>query len=169
MQRLAYLNLEDVLLDGLARHEGAAVTWSVHHPTTIFGFSPRCARNVITSLCVYATICSKEGVMLQWPGSRIAWEGFSDASDTELVTEHELWVALESIGKNQPFNCGNRDIYKWKRLWPMLADHFGLELGYDREDQRFNLTEAMARKEAMWVEIVEENELVETELDKITN
>ncbi|KAK3132946.1 hypothetical protein QOZ80_6AG0529910 [Eleusine coracana subsp. coracana] len=169
LPRLQFPDLEDVLLDGIASR-GGDVTWSVHRPTTIFGFSPRSARNVVASLCVYAAICRKEGVPLRWPGSRVGWKGLRDASDAELVAEHALWAALEPAGKNEPFNCTNGDVYTWKLLWPTLANHFGVNqwVGYAGEDQRFKLEEAMAGKEAVWAEIVRENGLVETGLDDIT-
>ncbi|RLN17464.1 3-oxo-Delta(4,5)-steroid 5-beta-reductase [Panicum miliaceum] len=171
--RLEHSDLEDVFLDEVAHSwlNGAAgaITWSVHRPATLFGFSPRSESNVIASLCVYAAICCKEGAALRWPGSLVAWEGFSDASDAELVAEHALWAALEPSGKNETFNCTNGDVYKWKNLWPMLADHFEMEWsGYDGEDKRFKLEEAMAGKETLWAEIVREKGLVETELNDIT-
>ncbi|CAN6306195.1 unnamed protein product [Urochloa humidicola] len=164
-----YYDMEDVLFDEVSRREGA-VSWSVHRPTTVFGYSPRSAMNVVGSLCVYAAICRKEGATFRWPGSRIAWEGFSDASDADLIAEHEIWAAVDPFAKNETFNCSNGDLYKWKQLWPILADHFGVEwAGYEGEENRFKLVEAMAGKEAVWAEIVSENELISTELDEITN
>jgi len=175
MPRLDYPNFyydqEDVLFDVVSRRDGAgAVSWSVHRPSVVFGFSPRSAMNVVASLCIYAAICRKEGAMLRWPGSRVAWEGFSDASDADLVAEHEIWAAVDPLAKNQSFNCSNGDLYKWKQLWPMLADRFGVEwAGYEGEDSRFMLTDAMAGKEAVWAEVLQENELVTTELQEIAN
>ncbi|CAN6300461.1 unnamed protein product [Urochloa humidicola] len=177
--RLEYPDLEDVLLDELGSSmessaldgAAAAITWSVHRPATaVFGFSPRSESNVVSSLCVYAAICRKEGAALRWPGSRVAWEGFSDASDAELVAEHALWAALEPSVKNQAFNCTNGDVYKWKNLWPMLANRFEIEWsGYEGEDKRFKLEDAMAGKEALWAEIVREKGIVDTELNDITS
>ncbi|XP_025792030.1 3-oxo-Delta(4,5)-steroid 5-beta-reductase-like [Panicum hallii] len=174
LPRLEHPDLEDVLLIELpgfvaSRRDRAPVTWSVHRPATVFGFSSRSGRNVVSSLCVYAAICRKEGAALRWPGSRVAWEGFSDASDAELVAEHALWAALELRCKNEAFNCTNGDVFKWKQLWPALAKHFAVEWsGYDGEDKRFKLEEAMAGKEAVWTEIVRENGLLETKLDDTT-
>jgi nucleoside-diphosphate-sugar epimerase len=168
-------DLENALAEKLdasreSRPDGAAITWSVHRPATIFGFSPRSARNVVASLCVYAAICCKEGVTLRWPGSFVAWHGFSEASDSDLVAEHLLWAALEPSGKNNLFSCTNGDVFKWKQLWPTLAEHFQVEWsGYEGEDKRFELQRAMAGKEAVWAQIVEEKELVETELNRITS
>jgi hypothetical protein len=126
--------------------------------------------NLVGSLCVYAAICRKEGATLRWPGSRVTWEGFSDASDADLIAEHEIWAAVDPFAKNEAFNCSNGDLFKWKQLWPILADHFGVEwAGYEGEENRFRLEEAMAGKDAVWAEIVRENDLIATELDEITN
>jgi Delta4-3-oxosteroid 5beta-reductase len=164
-----YYDLEDILFDEVSRRDGA-VSWSVHRPTTVFGYSPRSAMNVVGSLCVYAAICRKEDAKLRWPGCRVAWEAFCDASDADLIAEHEIWAAVDPFAKNETFNCSNGDILKWKQLWPMLAEHFGVEwAGYEGEESRFKLSEAMVGKEAVWQEIVRENELVGTELDEITN
>ncbi|CAN6300463.1 unnamed protein product [Urochloa humidicola] len=86
--RVFYYDQEDVLLDAVTHRSGsaaAAFSWSVHRPNIIFGFSPRCAINLVCCLCVYAAICRKEGVPLRWPGSRGGWEGFITPSDADLI------------------------------------------------------------------------------------
>jgi nucleoside-diphosphate-sugar epimerase len=166
--RVFYYDQEDVLPDAVARR--GAVSWSVHRPNTIFGFSPRCAINVVGSLCVYAAICRKEGAPLRWPGSRGGWEGFITPSDADLVAEHHIWAAVDPMAKNEAFNCSNGDVCTWKKLWPVLAGRFGLEwVGYEGEENRFKLVEAMAGKEVLWAEIVKENELVETHVSEVAN
>jgi hypothetical protein len=77
-----YYDQEDVLFDALSQSQrsGGGISWSVHRPNLILGFSPRSAMNIVCSLCVYAAICRKEGVPLQWPGSQGSWKGFSTAS-----------------------------------------------------------------------------------------
>ncbi|KAF0897002.1 hypothetical protein E2562_031306 [Oryza meyeriana var. granulata] len=174
MPRLDYPNFyydqEDVLFDAVSRGRDGAVSWSVHRPSLIFGFSPRSAMNVVCTLCVYAAICRKERSKLRWPGSLGAWEGFSNASDADLIAEQHIWVAVDPVGKNEAFNCSNGDVYKWKQLWPVLADKFRLEwTGYEGEESRVSLMEAMAGKEAVWAEIVREEGLVATELDQVAN
>ncbi|KAJ1268134.1 hypothetical protein BS78_07G113700 [Paspalum vaginatum] len=166
-----YYDQEDILFDAVARRGGGgAVTWSVHRPNIIFIFSPRSGKNLICTLCVYAAICRKEGAALRWPGSRAAWEGFYTASDADLIAEQHVWAALDPVAKNQAFNCSNGDIYKWKKLWPVLAGRFGLEWrGYECEEQRFKVSDAMAGKEAVWAEIVAEEGLVPTRLHEVAN
>ena len=74
------------------------------------------------------------------------------------------------MAKNQAFNCSNGDIFKWEQLWPILADRFGLEwVGYRGEKKRVKLALAMPRKAAVWAEIVEENQLVATQLHEVAN
>ncbi|PUZ44225.1 hypothetical protein GQ55_8G072700 [Panicum hallii var. hallii] len=166
-----YYDQEDLLFDAVAQcGDGAAVSWSVHRPNLIFGFSPRSAMNIVCSICVYAAICRKEGVPLRWPGSLGTWEGFSSASDADLIAEQQIWAAVDPTAKNEAFNCSNGDIYKWRQLWPILAECFGLEwVGYEGEENRVKVSEAMAGKEPLWAEIVKENNLVPTQLHEVAN
>ncbi|KAJ4791491.1 hypothetical protein LUZ62_042737 [Rhynchospora pubera] len=164
-----YYDMEDILVEEVSKKNGA-ISWSVHRPSVIFGFSPKSMMNIVGSLCVYAAICRKEGTKLRFPGSRVAWNGFSDASDADLIAEHQIWAAVDPFAKNEAFNCTNGDVYKWKQLWPMLAEHFGLDwVGYEGEENRFKLVEAMKGKEELWEEMVEELGLTQTKLSDVGN
>lgn len=162
-----YYDQEDILLEEVGR-AGGRVSWSVHRPTTIFGFSVASRMNLVQSLCVYAAVCAREGSTLRFPGSRACWEGFSDASDADMIAEHQIWAAVEPFARNEAFNCSNGDVFKWKQLWRALAEQFGVEwAGYEGEGGRFRLEEAMAGKGPVWEEIVREKDLVETELGQV--
>ncbi|WVZ57340.1 hypothetical protein U9M48_007734 [Paspalum notatum var. saurae] len=165
-----YYDQEDILFNEVSRRGGGAVSWSVHRPNLIFGFSPRSFFNIVCSLCVYAVICRKEGAKLRWPGSLACWEAFSNASDADLIAEQHIWAAVDPMAKNEAFNCSNGDLHNWKMLWPILAGRFGLEwTGHDGEEKQFKVSNAMAGKEAVWAEIVRENGLVETSLGDVAN
>ncbi|EHA8591438.1 putative Iridoid synthase CYC2 [Cocos nucifera] len=162
-------DLEDILFEEMAKRDGT-VTWSIHRPTTIFGFSPCSLMNLVLTLCAYAAICRQEGAPLKWPGSRVVWEDFSDASDADMIAEHQIWAAIDPYAKNEAFNCSNGDLFKWKQLWQLLAREFGLEwVGYEGEEQRFKLVDAMKEKEGLWEEIVAEHELAPTRLEEVGN
>ena len=64
---------------------------------------------------------------MKWPGSRVVWEDFSDASDADMIAEHQIWAAIDPYAKNEAFNCSNGDLLKWKHLWPLLARELGVE------------------------------------------
>lgn len=160
-----YYVMEDILFEEVKKKEG--LTWSVHRPAVIFGFSPYSLMNLIGSLCVYAAICKHEGKPLRFPGSKGAWEGFWDASDADMIAEHEIWAAVEPYAKNEAFNCSNGDVFRWKHLWRILAEQFGVEFG--EVDEELNVEEMMKDKGPVWDEIVRQNGLVPTKLENVGN
>ncbi|KAL5728675.1 Delta(4)-3-oxosteroid 5beta-reductase [Ranunculus cassubicifolius] len=160
LPRLDYDNFyypqEDYLFEAVKQKEG--LTYSIHRPTTVFGFSPLSLMNVIGTLCVYAAICKHEGKPLKWPGNKEVYEGFSDASDADLIAEQEIWAALDPNAKNESFNTVNGDVFKWKHLWKILGEQFDVEVsGY--EEGTPSLEELMKGKDAIWDEIVKEKGL----------
>lgn len=163
-----YYTQEDILADMVAKHE--RLSYSVHRPGIIFGFSPYSMSNMIGSLCVYAAICKQEGVPFRFPGGKHAWEGFSDASDADLIAEHQIWASVDPYAKNEAFNCSNGDIFSWKVMWKVLSEQLELEcVGYEGEEKRFSLEEAMKGKEGIWEAMVKENGLSETSLSEVGN
>ena len=171
MPRLDFKNFyyvqEDTLFEEVEKKKG--LTWSVHRPGVIFGFSPYSVMNVIGTLCVYAAICKHEGLPLLFPGTQEAWNGYWDASDADLVAEHQIWAAVDPFAKNEAFNCSNGDVFKWKHLWEVLAEQFELLewKGPDDEGERLWLAEMMKGKGAVWDEIVREKGLIPTKLEEV--
>lgn len=161
-----YYTLEDILFEETGKREG--LTWSVHRPATIFGFSPYSLMNAVGSLCAYAAICKHEGVPLKFPGVKAVWDGYSVVSDADLIAEQHIWAAVDPYAKNEAFNCSNGDVFKWKHLWKVLAEQFGVEYEeYDEAEGGFSMVEKMKGKELVWEEIVRENELAETKLEEV--
>ncbi|PRQ22798.1 putative 3-oxo-5-beta-steroid 4-dehydrogenase [Rosa chinensis] len=160
-----YYVMEDILFEEVKKKEG--LTWSVHRPGAIFGFSPYSLMNMIGSLCVYAAICKHEGQPLRFPGSKGTWEGFWDVSDADMIAEHEIWAAVEPYAKNEAFNCSNGDVFKWKHLWGILAEQFELVPAGVQEELSFE--EMMKDKGPVWDEIVREHGLVPTKLEEVGN
>ncbi|CAH9081860.1 unnamed protein product [Cuscuta europaea] len=160
-----YYTLEDILFEEVKKKEG--LTWSVHRPGTIHGFSPYSMMNIVGTLCVYAAICKHEGVPLRFPGVKAAWEEYSDCSDADLIAEQEIWAAVDPYAKNESFNVSNGDVFKWKHFWKILAEQFDVEAGEFEEGKRLSLVEVMKEKGAVWEEIVRENELLPTKLEEV--
>ncbi|KAI5081660.1 hypothetical protein GOP47_0001403 [Adiantum capillus-veneris] len=162
-----YYTLEDILFDTVKR-EGVSLTWSVHRPNVIFGFSPCSLMNILGSLAVYACICKHEGLPFLFPGNNLTWEQLGDVSDADLVAEQELWAALDSSAKNQAFNISNGDVFNYKRVWSLLAKQFDLAVP-DYNGQPTSLREAMKDNGPVWDGIVQKHGLVPTKLDEIAN
>ncbi|CAJ2643925.1 (S)-8-oxocitronellyl enol synthase CYC2-like [Trifolium pratense] len=161
-----YYTQEDILFEETKKKEG--LSWSVHRPQVIFGFSPYSLMNIVGTLSVYAAICKHEGVPLRFPGTKGAWESYSVASDADLIAEQHIWAAVDPYAKNEAFNCSNGDVFRWKQLWKVLAEQFGIEeYEFVEEGPRLKLSELMKDKGAVWEEIVKENQLTQTKLEDV--
>ncbi|KAM4121596.1 hypothetical protein ACJW30_01G016700 [Castanea mollissima] len=152
-------------LNEIMNKEG--LTWSVHRPNVIFGFSPHSLMNIIGTLCVYAVICKHEGIPLKFPGSKVAWENYYVASDADLIAEQQIWAVVDPSAKNEAFNCNNGDVFKWRHLWKVLAEKFGIENYGFEEGEKVSLVELMKDKGPVWDEIVRENQLQPTKLEEV--
>ncbi|XVF64160.1 hypothetical protein PTKIN_Ptkin09bG0145500 [Pterospermum kingtungense] len=160
-----YYTQEDILFEETEKKEG--LTWSVHRPSVIFGFSPYGLMNIVANLSAYAAICKHEGKPLLFPGSKAAWECYFEASDADLIAEHQIWAAVDPYARNEAFNVNNGDVFKWKHLWGALAKHFGIEEFGFEEGKNLGLQEMMKGKEKVWEEIVKEKQLKETRLEEV--
>ncbi|GMN61451.1 hypothetical protein TIFTF001_030542 [Ficus carica] len=160
-----YYTLEDILHEEVKKKEN--LTWTVHRPDVIFGFSPYSLMNLIGTLCVYAAMCKHEGRPLKFPGTKAAWQSYSVASDADLVAEQQIWAAVDPYAKNEAFNCHNGDVFKWKHFWKILAEQFGIEDYGFEEGENLTLTELMRDKGDVWEEIVKENQLEPTKLEDV--
>ncbi|CAI0451693.1 unnamed protein product [Linum tenue] len=164
-----YYTMEDILYEEAGKREG--LSWSVHRPNQIWGFSPYSMMNAIGSLCVYAAICKHEGLPLIFPGTKASWNCYSDSSDADLIAEHQIWAAVDPYAKNEAFNIVNGDVFKWKHLWKVLAEQFGIEnYGFEEDaEKRVSLVEMMKEKGPVWDEIVKQNQLEPTRLEEVGN
>ncbi|KAH7422098.1 hypothetical protein KP509_13G090500 [Ceratopteris richardii] len=161
-----YYTLEDILFETARKKDG--LTWSIHRPNDIFGFSPWSLMNILGSLAVYAAICKHENLPFRYPGNQVTWEQFGDASDSELIAEQQIWACIEPSAKNQAFNVSNGDVFNYKGMWSLLAGKFGLEVApYD--GQPISLKELMKDKGPVWDAIVEEHDLIPTKLEDVGN
>lgn len=160
-----YYTQEDILFEEVEKKEN--LTWSIHRPLVIFGFSPYCMMNMVGILCVYAAICKHEGSPLIFPGSKASWDSYSTVSDADLIAEQQIWAAVDPYAKNEAFNCSNGDVFKWKHFWKVLAEQFGIEEYGFNEGKSFKLEEAMKDKGSVWDEIVRENQLYPSKYEEV--
>ncbi|XP_040998052.1 3-oxo-Delta(4,5)-steroid 5-beta-reductase-like [Juglans microcarpa x Juglans regia] len=161
-----YHTLEDILFEEADKKEG--LTWSIHRPNLIFGFSPYSLMNIIGMLCVYAAICKQERLPLKFPGTKAAWNGYWLASDADLIAEQQIWASVDPNARNEAFNCNNGDVFRWKHLWKVLAEQFGIDdYGLDEGEKVVSLVEMMKDKDAVWEDIIRENQLRPRKLEEV--
>ncbi len=160
-----YYAQEDELFASAARN---GFGWSVHRSHTVFGFAVGNAMNMVLTLSVYATLCKELGRPLVFPGSEMQWNGLTDVTDADLVSEQMIWAATHRAGRNQAFNTANGDVFRWRWLWPQLAGWFGIPWeGFAGKPR--TLESQMAGMEATWREIAARYALVEPDLRRLAS
>ncbi|KAG4974829.1 hypothetical protein JHK87_031650 [Glycine soja] len=164
-----YYALEDLLMEKLS----GKVSWSVHRPGLLFGSSVRSFYNFMGSLCVYGAICKHLRLPFVFGGTRKCWEeSYIDGSDARLVADQHIWAAKNSdmISTNgQAFNSINGPSFTWKEIWPIIGKKLEVQVPQEMLVESFWFSKAMAGKEDVWEEIVEENGLVHTSVENLAN
>ena len=129
-----------------SRAATARWTWSASRPNTLVHFSPAIARNLVSTLGAWAAICRELGAALDFPGPRGAYDSLTQLTTIELLARAIAWMATEPCA-NEAFNVTNTDLFRWRALWPRLAEAFGMPLGSVRP---LRLAEVMAGREELW-------------------
>jgi nucleoside-diphosphate-sugar epimerase len=145
-----YYDLEDIMLDAAER---AGFAWSVHRSHTMIGWALGNAMNMGVTLSVYGTICREQGRPFVFPGTPVQYEGITDMTDAILLAEHMVWAATEAAAANQAFNVVNGDVFRWRRMWSVLADELGAEVG-DYPGHARSLEAEMSGQDEVWDSIV---------------
>src|SRR4051794_40055705 len=84
--------------------------------------------NLVAVLAVYAAISAELGVPLRFPGRPGAYHALLELTDAGLLAEATVWAATEPRAGGQAFNIANGDLFRWSRMWPAVADSFGIEV-----------------------------------------
>lgn len=169
MDRVPYENFyydqEDILFEAAVRH---GFTWSVHRAHTMIGWALGNTMNMGVTLAVYATMCREAGGPFVFPGSPQQYNGVTDATDATLLAEQLLWSATTPAGANQALNTVNGDVFRWRRLWEVIAADLGVQTGPYPGHAR-SLEEEMRGREGDWDDIVERHGLAHNELSRLAS
>lgn len=142
-----------------ARQRGAPWTWSSSRPHAICDRSTGIARSLAMVIAVYAAILKEEGLPLSFPGTTGNFSALYQCTDGLLLAKAIQWMSTEPRCGNHAFNILNGDYIRWKNLWPVFAQYFGMELG---PVHTVRLADVMPRKKTIWERIIERHSLVPT-------
>jgi len=160
-----YYSQEDEVYEAAARD---GFTWNIHRPHTLIGKTIGNAMNMGTTLAVYASICKREGTPFIWPGSDAQWNGVSDVTDAKVLADQIIWAATNPEAHNQAFNITNGDVFRWKWLWPKIAEWFQIDFeGYSGIIKPLEIE--LDTKNSVWSEIAKDNQLIEADLNKLAS
>lgn len=158
-----YYDQEDVVF---AAAERDGFTWSVHRPNAVVGFAVGALMNQGVTLACYAAICRETGRPFLFTGVQEQWDMLTEVSDARLIARQAAWAATTPAASNQAFNTGNGDVFRWKRIWKIIADHFGIEVApYDGKQQ--SLQTLMADAAPVWRGMAEKYGLAEPDISRL--
>jgi hypothetical protein len=71
-------------------------------------------------------------------------------TDARLLARATAWAGLAESARNQDFNITNGDTFRWRHMFPRIADYFGIA---QAPAQQLRLTDHMPSQERDWDEI----------------
>jgi nucleoside-diphosphate-sugar epimerase len=141
-------------------------TWSAIRPSVVAGFGLGNPMNLGVVLAVYASISKELGVPLRFPGKPGAHDVLLELTDAGLLAEATVWAATDPRCANEAFNIANGDLFRWNRMWPVVADAFGLEVA---PPLPMSLQDVMADKEPVWDAMVARHGLAPTRYSDVSS
>ena len=151
-----YYTQEDILWAGAKRDD---YKWSVHRPHSIIGWAIGNAMNMGVTLGVYAAICNETGRPFVFPGSPEQYAAVTDITDARIIAKHLEWAASAPEATNQALNIVNGGVFRWNRLWKVIAKSLGVEAA-EYPGHITCLEKEMADAAPIWKKIAEKYGLV---------
>jgi nucleoside-diphosphate-sugar epimerase len=145
-------------------------TWSVHRSHTVIGYAVGNAMNIASTLAVQAALAKHRGEPFIFPGNDIQWNGITDMTDADLAARQMIWAAESEKAANQAYNIANGDVFRWRWMWPRIAEMLGVEPeGYQGESRPLEQQMAGPGPQQAWKEITVEHNLIEPDLSRVAS
>ncbi|HEY9713917.1 MAG TPA: SDR family oxidoreductase [Chroococcales cyanobacterium] len=162
-----YYTQEDVLWE-CAKRDG--FNWSVHRPHSMIGWAIGNAMNMGVTLAVYGAICKETGMPFVFPGSPEQYVAVTDVTDARLIAKQLEWAALDPAAANQALNTVNGGVFRWERMWKVVADGLRLKSA-PYPGHATVLEEAMkhADAEGVWKKIAAKHDLVISDVNQLAS
>ena len=156
-----YYDQQDLVTE---RQKSKPWTWSASRPYFLIDFAPGRPRNVASVIGAYAGICRELGMPLNFPGTDTCWNCLSEATEATQLARAMVFLSTTPETGNEAFNVTNGDLFRWKYLWPRIADLFDMPCD---GVQTFSLAQWMADKEPVWEKIVKRYKLAPRRLSEV--
>ena len=130
--------------------------WAELRPQTLCGFAPGTPMSILPAIAVYAAISKELGLPLRFPGKPGAYGTIYQVTESTHLANATLWAATDARCANQAFNITNGDYFRWRNLWPKIADVFEMPVG---DPQTISLTQHMADKAPLWEKMANRHRL----------
>ena len=140
-----YFEQEDYLW---SRQRGQSWAWTIWRPVGVAGVAIGSPMNSFLMLPLYAALRREAGLDLPMPaGVTLA----SEATDADLIAQALEWGAQAPNARNEVFNISNGDVVAQRERFPLIAAHFGMQLGPPR---RLDVAQEVAGMAGLWRDMV---------------
>ena len=160
---LSYYAQEDVLI---RLQENVSWSWSTLRPGAVLGVTLGYSGNLISIIGFYASICKYMGWPLWYPGTEAGFNALRQTCNAELLAKAAVWVSTNKNCVNQSFNVHNGDLFRWRDLWPQIADFFKIK---NAGPLNLRLNDLMKDKDLIWKEIAKKNDLCFDDINKLVS
>jgi nucleoside-diphosphate-sugar epimerase len=149
----------------LHHQAGKDWAWSTTRPGAVCGYAPRARIHLMGVIAAYASVMKALGEPLFFPGDIATFDALTFVTDVGLLNRAMLWASTEPRAANQAFNVGNGDAFRWRHLWPRIADMFEMPVG---PVKTMRLAEFMADKASLWDDLVRRHGLRDAQFFRLT-
>lgn len=150
-----YYDQEDILF---AQAERQGFSWTVHRPHTLIGYALGNVMNMGVTLAIYGSICRATGEPFVFPGSPEQLNGVTDITDARLLGRQVSWALTAAEARNQAFNTVNGDVFRWRQMWPRVAEALGVAAA-PYPGSPSPLADRMGHADEVWARLVKEHDL----------
>ncbi|MFD1557476.1 SDR family oxidoreductase [Paraburkholderia silviterrae] len=131
-------------------------SWTAFRPEAVAGVALGNPMNLLMVIAVYGTLAKALGVPMSFPGPRAAYDALYQVTDTRILARSVDWAGETDVCRGEVYNITNGDYFRWSRIWPRLAEFFGVPGG---EPFAISLQQAMADKGEVWDALVKQHGL----------
>lgn len=156
-----YFDQIDWLTD---RQKGKAWDWVELRPQTLCGFAPGTAMSILPAIAVYAAISKELGLPLRFPGKPKAFDAIYQVTESSHFAKSAHWAATDPACANQAFNITNGDYFRWRNVWPRIAEVFAMPVG---DIQTLALAQHMPAMAGLWQQMRERCSLAPIAYDQL--
>ncbi|OZJ03934.1 hypothetical protein BZG36_02930 [Bifiguratus adelaidae] len=102
--------------------------WVETRPDAIVGISKGNFMSLAASVAIYLVILKELGKPALFPGNAFLYNCVEDTTYAKLLAEFEVFLAIHPGAGREAFNIVNGDVFRWRQVWPKLAEMFELEM-----------------------------------------
>ncbi|KAK5172785.1 uncharacterized protein LTR77_002905 [Saxophila tyrrhenica] len=119
-----YYTQHDILTSFCSKHN---IGWNTSFPSFVIGCTPDSTQTLAYPLFIYACVQKYLGRPLEYPSDITAWYAPQSLSNAVLNSYLYEWSVLAPNTANQDFNASDACAFTWGKMWPRLAEYFGMD------------------------------------------